>query len=82
MNNRVNYDNLSNELPTEVYVFDIICNNEDYEFPKRNFVILLSRVIVKYIQNFTSDNNKLLTKHPHEHSTDMAATSGIVSVIY
>ena len=79
---RVNYDNLSNKLPTEVCVFDILPTNEDYEFLKRNFAILLSRVIVKFIPYFTSDHNKLLTKHiPHEHSTEMATKSEIESVI-
>ena len=79
---RVNYDNLSNELPKEVCVFDILPTNEDYEFLKRNFAILLSRVIVKFIPYFTSDYNELLTKHiPHEHSTEMATKSEIVSVI-
>ena len=79
---RVNYDNLSNELPTEVCVFDILPTNEDYEFLKRNFTILLSRVIVKFIPYFTSDYNELLTKHiPHEHSTEMATKSETVSVL-
>ena len=79
---RVNYDNLSNELPIEVYVFDISPTNEDYEFLKRNFAILLSRVIVKFIPYFTSDYNELLTKHiPHETSTEMATKSEIVNII-
>ena len=83
LKDRVNYDNLSNELPTtEVCVFDILPTNEDYEFLKRDFAILLSRVIVKFIPYFTSNYNELLTKHiPHEHSTEMATKSEIVSVI-
>ena len=53
-----------------------------YEFLKRNYAILLSQVIVKFIPYFTSDYNELLTKHiPHEHSTEMATKSEIVSVI-
>ena len=78
---RVNYDCLSSERRTEVCVFDILPTKEDYDILKKNFAVLVSRVMVKFIPYFTSDYKELPTKHiPHEHSKEMATKSEIVSL--
>ena len=78
---RVNFDGLSNERRTEVNVFDILPTDEDYMLLKKNFSILISRMIVKFLPFFSSDFKGLPTKHiPHEHSTEMAKKSEIVSI--
>ncbi len=80
---RINYDGISDELPTEVNVFDILPTGEDYKCLKESFAILVSRVIVNFIPFFTSDYKNLPIKHiPHEHSVEMATKSEIVSLLY
>ncbi len=51
---RVNYDCLSGERRTEVCILDILPTKEDYDILKKNFAVLVSRVMVKFIPYFTS----------------------------
>lgn len=80
---RVNYDCLSGERRTKVCIFDILPTKEDYDILKKNFAVLVSRVMVKFIPYFTSDYKELPTKHiPHEHSKEMATKSDIVRLYF
>ncbi len=62
---RVNYDCLSGERRTEVCIFDILPTKEDFDILKKNFAVLVSRVMVKFIPYFTSDYKELPTNQAY-----------------
>jgi hypothetical protein len=75
---RINYTSLSHSPPpADKSVYDLI-----YQKLKRNFKVIVSRILVKHIAFFSEDFKGLTELHiPHKYSSEMAKKSEIVSYI-
>ena len=77
----VDYSSLSHSPPPSGKpVYDLIPSTAVYEELKKNFKIIVSRILVKHVAFFSEDFKGLIEPHiPHQHSSEMAKKSEIVS---
>ena len=79
---RIDYSSLSSQKPTETNLYDILPSSEDYELLKKDFTILVSRIVHTHLPFFGDDFKNLVEKHiPHKYSAEMSKKSEVVSVI-
>ncbi len=80
---RIDYSSFTSEQKTEIEVFSILPNSEDYDAVKKNFTVLISRIIHKHLAFFGDDFKKLIPQHiRHEYSAEMSTKSEVVSAIF
>ena len=77
---RVNYSSLSSQIQTELNLYGILPSSDDYDLLKKDFTILISRIIHAYVPFFGKDFENLVVKHiPHKYSHEMCKKSEVVS---
>ena len=77
---KINFSKLSSNTPTNVNIFDVIPNEEDYKSLLSDLVLLITRMIVKYIPFCHEDFENLPLKHIfHKYSEQMSNRSEISS---
>ena len=75
---RIDYSSISS---TEVNLYDVLPTSNDYESLKKDFTILISRMIIDYLPFFSKDFKNLVKRHiPHKYSREMCKKSKVVSV--
>jgi len=78
---RIAFSQFSSKTPTEVNVFDILPDDNDYKSLKSDFAVLVSRMIVEYMPFFSADYKGISSKYiPHKYSKQMSSKSEVVSV--
>lgn len=79
---RVDFSSISSEMRTEVNVFHVIPDDNDYEALKSDFKVLVSRLIVKHMPFFSIDYRGIPPTHiPHKYSKQMSSKSEVVSIM-
>lgn len=77
---RIDYSSLSGEKPTQVNLYSVLPDTTDYDLLRKDFTILVSRIIVKYLPFFNTHFKKSVVQHiPHKYSTEMCKKSEVVS---
>ena len=78
---RVDYTSLSHSPPlSSKTVYDLIPSTAVYQELKKNFKVIVSHILVKLIGFFSEDFKGLIEPHiPHQHSSEMAKKSEVVS---
>ena len=83
LKDRINYAQLcsgATVTPTEINVYDILPNGDDYKSLKGHFSTLVSRMIVEYLPFFADDFKDLTPRHiSHKYSKEMSMKSHVVS---
>ncbi len=80
---RIDYSSFTSEQKTEIEVFSILPNSEDYDAVKKIFTVLISRIMHKHLAFFGDDFKKLIPQHiRHEYSAEMSTKSEVVSAIF
>ena len=78
---RIDYSSISSQKRTEVNLYDVLPTSNDYESLKKDFTILISRMIIDYLPFFSKDFKNLVKRHiPHKYSREMCKKSKVVSV--
>lgn len=79
---RINFCQFSSETPTELNLFDVVPNDDDYKSLKDDFTVLVSRMMVEHMTFFSADYKGIPAKHiPHKFSKEMASKSEVVSIL-
>ena len=81
---KIDFSIFDQQLPTFDFknLYDILPSPQDYIAIKKNFTMIVARLIVEHLQYFSSDFERLIPKHiEHTFSTEMSQKSEVVSVI-
>lgn len=83
MKDRVDYSTVTCQKQAEVNLYDILPTSEDYDSLKKDFAVLISRMIVAYLPFFSTDFKDTVQKHiAHKYSSEMSKKSEVVSKSY
>lgn len=78
---RIDYSLFTSEHKTDMNLYSILPTSEDYESLKRDFGVLISRIMHRHLPFFGNKFRKLVQRHiPHQYSAEMCKKSEVVSL--
>ena len=76
---RISFSHISDNVPTEMNVYDVIPDDSDYQSLKSDFAVLVLRIIVEYMPFFNTDYKGI--PHSHKYTKQMSSKSEVVRVL-